>query len=123
METTGLDQYAFTVDKKDAIDDVNFNYCGQEDFAYFRKHGSLNQFMINLYYMKGGVDGVNNCDFSVRITTNDLQKLKYDIMHNNLPSVYDLGSKKDNIMSYLRFIKDASKVIASGQEVYYSANW
>ena len=119
----GLDQCAFAVDKKDVIDDFNYEYHNQVEIAYWRKNWSLNQFMINLYYMKGGVDGVNNCDFSVRITVNDLQKLKYDIMHKGLPSVYDLGSKRDNIMSYLRFIKDASKVIASGQEVYYSANW
>lgn len=119
----GLDAYTFAVKPTDVISDTEFTWQNQDYFAYWRKHGSLNRYMIDLYYQKGGVNGVKDCDFSVRLTRDDLQKLKYTILHNQLPEGYDLCSRKQNIIYDLKFIKEANKAIADGYEVYYSANW
>lgn len=122
----GLDAYAFAVKKEDAISDTEFlseKYDALDSFDYFRKHHSLNNYMISLYYQKGGVDGVNDCLFAVRLTRDDLQKLKYAILHNQLPAGYDLCSRKQNIVHDLRFIKEANSVISDGFEVYYQADW
>jgi len=121
----GLDSYAFAVKKEDAISDTEFLFekyiCN--DFDYWRKHFSLNSYMIDLYYQKGGVDGINECMFAVRLTRDDLQKLKYAILHNQLPAGYDLCSRKQNIVHDLRFIREANKYINDGFEVYYQADW
>lgn len=119
----GLDAYAFAVKPIDVISDTEFKDNNQDFFSYWRKHHSLNNYMIDLYYMKGGVDGVKDCYFSVRLTRDDLQKLKYAILHNQLPEGYDLCSRKQNIVYDLNFIKEANRAIADGYEVYYSANW
>lgn len=120
----GLDAYAFAVKPEDAISDTEFlseKYL--DSFDYFRKHHSLNNFMIDLYYQKGGVNGVRDCYFSVRLTRDDLQKLKYAVLHNQLPEGYDLCSRRQNIVYDLKFIKEANRAIADGYEVYYSADW
>ena len=123
VDIIGLDSYAFKVKKEDVLSDTSFSQNNQDYFAYFRKHHTLNNYMINLYYQKGGVDGIKNCDFNVRLTKDDLQKLKYVILHNQLPEGYDLMRKKDSVVNDLKFIKEASRVIADGFEVYYHADW
>lgn len=119
----GMDQYAYAIKPEDAISDTEFTWQYQDEFAYWRKHYSLNNYFIPLYYQKGGVNGVKDCGFSVRLTRDDLQKLKYVILHNQLPEGYDLCSRRQNIVYDLKFIKEANRAIADGYEVYYSADW
>ena len=119
----GLDAGAYAVKPTDVISDTEFKDNNQDFFSYFRKHHSLNNYMINLYYQKGGVNGVKDCYFNVRLTRDDLQNLKYAILHNQLPEGYDLCSRRQNIIYDLKFIKDANRAIADGYEVYYHADW
>lgn len=119
----GLDQYAFAVKEEDVISDFEFkNIDDYDDIAYWRKFGSLNNYMTNLYYMKGGVS-LDDGSFLVRLTLEDLQKLKYTTMQNNLPHGYNLMDKKDCIISILNFVKEAKCAIANDYEIYYGADW
>ena len=117
----GLDSSVYKVKKEDAISDTYFEWKQQEDIAYFRKHNSLNNWMLEQYYMKGGT--LPEGEFSVRLTLDDLNKLKHDVVKWNLPSGYDLMSRKDCIIADLRMCSDAKRAIADGYEVYYSADW
>ena len=124
----GLDMYAFSVPKENAIDD--FTFKREEDYIeihYWRKHHDLHGWMERLYRKKGGTkEDFNVCP--VRLTLQDLDTLEHAVMTGNLPSTTgfffgncppDDASQADDVY----FIAKARREIKNGKEVYYDSWW
>lgn len=126
----GLDQYAYRVRKEAATNDVRFEgeINGErtwEEIYYWRKVPALQGFMEKLYYEKGGEDTFN-CE-NVRLTLDDLDKLKYAVLNDEMPVTTEgffFGKHYDSDMpSVLDFVEKAKKAIEEGDAVYYSSWW
>jgi len=123
----GLDQYAYLVSKRAALDD--FNYIGQgkmyEDF-YWRKNRFLHGWMEDLFHAKGG-EGDFNCQ-PVRLELNDLNKLEKVIKKRSFKDVHGYfwgqgAYTDDDAKRDLEFVEEAKQHIKNGGAVYYSSWW
>ena len=124
----GLDQYAYYVSKRAAIDD--FHYDGQgrmyQDFTW-RKSRFIHGWMEELFRAKGGT-GDFNCQ-SVRLELADLDRLEQVIKQRGFKDVHGFfwgdGEYTDDDAEYdMRFVKGAKEHIRdTGGAVYYSSWW
>jgi hypothetical protein len=113
----GLDQSAFY---KDAEDE-------RVEIQYWRKHNALQGWMEKLWRKKGGT-GEFNCT-PVELTKDDLADLQDTVVNNELPETCgfffggDSRLDDDQKGATLDFIKDANKLIDSGEKVFYDSWW
>jgi hypothetical protein len=133
----GLDMYAFTVDAKDAGDnvvdlkrydenDVHETISSTEIF-YWRKFNALHGWMEDLYRLKGGTAESFNCN-TVRLTSKDLDRLEMDTGNNKLVPVngFFFGSQEiypEDLESVATFVAKAREALADGKAVYYDSWW
>ena len=110
----GLDQYATAVKGEDEI-----------SLGEWRKHPNLQGWMENLWRSKGG-EGEFNC-VQVELNGDDLQRLRIDVDHRDLPSTqgFFFGSNSDEYYKDqdLTFVEEALEFIESGYKIYYSSWW
>lgn len=127
----GLDQYAMSIGMnvlhEDAQTDINCINKEQFDtFHTWRKHPDLQGWMEKLYHEKGGYQGSFNSGANVRLSLEDLDKLKDDVMAGSLPETVGFffgNSHPEEILSDLDFIKKAREIILSGKAVIYDSWW
>ena len=123
----GLDMYAWTIAESDAIDDFNFKTAAvRTELCQWRKHHDLHGWMENLYIEKGGEQEFN-C-VPLRLTEEDLLRLKEDILEGNLPptSGFFFGNNPPDAESNesdLKFVESALSAIQNGNAVYYDSWW
>ena len=128
----GLDQYAYTVAKKDledpneVVDVALTNKMEQEEIAYFRKFNHLHGWMERLYNSKGGTREFN-CT-TVMVTEEDLDRLEADFKAGEVPATggFFFGSDElheEDLESLDKFIKDAREAIKDGFVVFYDSWW
>ena len=124
----GLDMYAYSVAKNEGNED--FSFCkdlAREEIAYWRKHHDLHGWMEYLYRDKGGDADSFNC-IPVRLTLEDLDNLRDDLMSSSLPETrgFFFGNNppdEDSLREDLMFIAKARVEIEMGREVYYDSWW
>lgn len=125
----GLDMYAFKVEPTEKDTDFNFDSDTTTELMYWRKHHDLHGWMYRLYKSKGGE--LTEREFNttpVRLTLEDLQQLREDIINHNLPATkgFFFGNyppTPDTDKRDLRFVEDAEQAIANGYSVYYDSWW
>ena len=131
----GLDMYAFTVDAKDADDnvvDLETNYgtdneLPKTELFYWRKFNALHAWMEDLYRIKGGTAVSFNCN-TVRLDAKDLDQLEMDTVNNKLVPVngFFFGEQTlypEDIESIADFIAKAREALDYGKAVYYDSWW
>lgn len=127
----GLDMYCYAIPEGDAghnDTDVKIPESIQrEDIHYWRKHGNLHGWMENLYREKGGNADSFNCT-NVRLTNEDLDRLKEDVVSDKLPHTegFFFGDNKpdeDSMADDIVFIVKAREAIARGMAVFYDSWW
>jgi hypothetical protein len=129
----GLDMYAFSVLKEDAIDDFTIRseeegrVESNEEIQYWRKHHDLHGWMEQLYRRKGGDKESFNC-VAVRLTEQDLDALQTDLLNSALPQTtgFFFGNNPpdmDSLAEDLKFVQRARDAIADGRAVYYDSWW
>ncbi len=125
----GLDQYAYFVDRKFAVD--NFTIKIPEGFEleerfYWRKNRHLHGWMEELFRQKGG-EGDFNCR-EIRLTKKDLTSLEKDIKKRGLKDVHgffwgDGQYTDEKAAKDLSFVQAAKEWIGHGGAVYYTSWW
>jgi hypothetical protein len=131
----GLDMYAFTVDAKDAGDnvvDLETNYGTDNELAktelfYWRKFNALHGWMEDLYRIKGGTKESFNCT-TVRLDAVDLDRLEMDTGNNKLVPIngFFFGAQTiypEDLESVAIFIAKAREALEDGNAVYYDSWW
>lgn len=127
----GLDMYAFSVRKEDAIGDFECktdNDGGEhKEIAYWRKFNALHGWMERLYRKKGGDAESFNC-IPVRITEEDLLALEFDVINEKLEPAegFFFGSQEiypEDVEATKEFINKAYSEIDKGNVVYYDSWW
>ena len=129
----GLDMYAFSVAKENAIDDFKIALgtdgfmIQKEELFYWRKHHDLHGWMERLYRSKGGSKESFNCE-ALKLTSRDLDALELDVTTNSLPETkgFFFGVNvpdEESIESDLEFISKAREAIQMGDCVYYYSWW
>jgi hypothetical protein len=133
----GLDMYAFTVDAKDAGDNVVdlkrydendvHETISSTELYYWRKFNALHAWMENLYRLKGGTAESFNCN-TVRLDAKDLDRLEMDTGNNKLVPVngFFFGEQTlypEDLESVADFIAKAREALAGGKAVYYDSWW
>ena len=114
----GLDQTAY------------YNDEGQQvEIQWWRKHNALQGWMEYLWRRKTGNDEDSfNC-IPVELTSDDLAELQDAVTNNELPETVgfffgnDSSQDAEQKEATLEFIKEANKVLASGNKVYYDSWW
>jgi putative lipoic acid-binding regulatory protein len=111
----GLDQQAYTKDKD-----------GQyETIQDWRKHNALDGWMQSLWKTKGGT-GEWNCA-EVELNAHDIEQLEAVVVNDELPETQGFfygGDSREcphRKQETLDFVKEAGKLLSSGEKVYYSA--
>lgn len=99
------------------------------EFYYWRKHHDLHGWMKQLYRAKGGKDHQFNCN-TVRLTLDDLRELERAVNEEGavLPVTtgFFFGDNPPDSKSRkgdLAFIKEARRLIAAGEAVWYDSWW
>lgn len=133
----GLDMYAFTVDAKDAGDNVvDLKRYDENDvhplfpsteLYYWRKFNALHAWMENLYRLKGGKAVSFNCN-TVRLDSKDLDRLEMDTGNNKLVPIngFFFGEQTiypEDLESVATFIAKAREALADGKAVFYDSWW
>lgn len=120
----GLDQYVYASLRE--IDDyVDFELFPAEDHQvwYFRKHPNLHGWMHDLYKKRNGSNESFNTS-PIRLTIDDLLKLRVDVLKNRLPDTegFFFGvSHPYHKDETLRMIDKALAYLGAGDVVYYYA--
>jgi hypothetical protein len=128
----GLDMYAFSVRKENAVDEFTINQPEEAaEFFYWRKNNALHAWMQQCYTQKKLAKAQTpkefNCEY-LQLTKEDLINLRYDIKANSLTPtagfffgalVYDVDDKAGD----LRFVDEALHFVEEGFCVYYSSWW
>ena len=115
----GLDQFAH-LRRADGTED--------REFAYWRKHPSLQGWMQRLYAEKTGVDDPDefNC-VEVELTVEDLDSLERNVRSGSLPATsgFFFGSGADDYYrDYdLAFVDRARQELASDGVIVYTSWW
>ncbi len=121
----GLDMYAFTTTEKltGAVDFPKPKPI--QELHYWRKHPNLHGWMQSLYVQKGGVEE----DFNrspVTLDSADLDRLEATIIADELPKTSGFffgesdGTEREDDLA---FIAEARQELASGNTVFYIADW
>jgi len=127
----GLDMYCYAIPEKEAghnDTDVKIpENIPREDIHYWRKHHNLHGWMENLYRDKGGNAESFNC-VNVRLYEEDLDKLKKDVVDNQLPHTegFFFGNNppdEETVANDIVFIVKAREAIARGMAVFYDSWW
>jgi hypothetical protein len=140
----GLDQYAHTLTKRGQAlrkelltlptDEARMAFHAEtrladevQEFCYWRKHANLNEWMTQLAIRKGVVkDAVEfNCTDLV-LSVEDIDALEKVVTMKALPhgeGFFWGHSTDEDRQTDLRFIADARKALADGQQVIYSCWW
>lgn len=127
----GLDMYSYAIPEKDAghnDTDVKIpESVEREQIHYWRKHHDLHGWMENLYRQKGGNADSFNCT-NVRLTEEDLDNLKKDIVEDKLPGTagFFFGNNppdEESMADDMVFIVKAREAIARGMAVFYDSWW
>ena len=115
----GLDAYARVEDGTKRAE------RSDTEFAYWRKNGSLQNWMEQQYRYAGGT-GKFNCQ-KVYLTKEILNELEIDVKEDNLPdnAGYFYGSDSREVYKKptLKFISDAHGYLNDGYKVYYCSWW
>lgn len=126
----GLDMYCYAIPEKDAghnDTDVKIpEEIQREEIFYWRKHHDLHGWMENLYREKGGSKEFNCAN--VRLTVEDLDRLKNDLVANKLPHTegFFFGNNppdEETIANDIVFIVKAKEAIEEGKAVFYDSWW
>ena len=122
----GLDQYAVAVKGEPRKDeDGCVVYDDQISLGEWRKHPNLQGWMERLWRSKGG-EGQFNC-VSVELNGDDLQRLRIDVDHRDLPSTtgFFFGDDSDEYYKEqdLTFVEEALELIEAGYKIEYSSWW
>jgi hypothetical protein len=113
----GLDQTAYTKDKDG----------DKVEIQYWRKHNALDGWMEALWRTKGN-DGQWNCE-ELELTAHDIEQLEAVVVNDKLPETHGFFYGGDSRFSEyqkeqtLEFIKEANKLLAKGEKVFYSCWW
>lgn len=127
----GLDMWCYAIPEQDAghkLTDVKITKdIHKEELHYWRKHHDLHGWMENLYRSKGGDEDSFNCT-NVRLTEEDLDNLKKDILEKKLPYTTgfffgDNPPDEETIADDMVFIVKAREAIARGMAVFYDSWW
>jgi hypothetical protein len=127
----GLDMYCYAVpeDKVSSTEtDVEIPVNIQkEEIFYWRKHHDLHGWFENLYYYKGGSAESFNC-VNVRLTNEDLDRLKEAVVSQGLPNTtgFFFGNNPpddESVANDIIFIVKAREAIARGMAVFYDSWW
>ena len=133
----GLDMYAFTVDAKDAGDNVvDLKRYDENDvhetisstkLYYWRKFNALHGWMEDLYRLKGGTAESFNCN-TVRLDAKDLDRLEMDTGNNKLVPIngFFFGDQEiypEQLESVAVFIARARDALAEGKTCWYDSWW
>lgn len=97
------------------------DHIKQENIHYWRKHHNLHGWFENLYRKKGGSAVDFNC-VNVRLTNEDLDQLKEDVVSNKLSSG-DNKPDEESMVNDIIFIIKAKEAIARGLVVFYDSWW
>jgi len=141
----GLDQYAYTTTREDAVGAFanTEDHEGTDTLIHtWRKHPDLHGWMERLYEAKGGAgvqidtdaDGVQhqcmgdefNAGQAVALDAGDLDKLEEAVRANALPTTrgFFFGeSVPEDKASDLVFLKKAREALEKGLRVYYTSWW
>jgi hypothetical protein len=130
----GLDMFAYSVPREDALTPLKFKDGSHTEIHYWRKHHDLHGWMERLWDKKrketqNSLDERTqfNCA-PVELTLEDLDELEKDVNTDNLPNTVgfffgnfppDEESKKKDI----EFIQRAREEINEGKAVYYDSWW
>lgn len=122
----GLDQYAYSIDKKGK----------RHDIAYWRKHPSLQGWMEDLWRSKGAPgkpDEENPHGFSefncvpVELSVADLDSLERAVNTKMLPETAGFFFGDDSSEHYrqedIEFIEKARKALTKKHKVFYDSWW
>jgi len=105
--------------------EVHYEYEDSMELAYWRKHPSLQGFMKDLYYEKGG-EGEFNC-VDVELTLEDLDALEQTLDEEALPETAGFFFGTDSSDYYAEadreFIVQARAAIKQGYKIFYSSWW
>jgi hypothetical protein len=140
----GLDQYAHTVskrgqslreemlklntnDERRAFAEENRISDEVQEFAYWRKHANLNEWMTQLAVKRGVVkDAIEfNC-VDLVLTAEDIDALEKTITEDALPhgeGFFWGKSHPEDDATDREFIVNARKAFADGNQVIYSCWW
>ena len=115
----GLDQYAEAINTKDN------GYPEKISLCEWRKHPNLQGWMERLWRSKGG-EGEFNC-VAVELNGDDLQRLRIDVDHRDLPSTtgFFYGGNSDEYYKEqdLTFVEEALELIEAGYKIEYYSWW
>lgn len=127
----GLDMFCYAIPEKDAghnETDVKIpEDIKREEIFYWRKAHDLHGWFKNLYYSKGGSAEIFNC-VNVRLTNEDLDHLKHDLINYKLPNTtgFFFGNNPpddESVANDIIFIVKAREAIARGMAVFYDSWW
>ena len=97
------------------------------DFWHWNSFGHLNGWMKHLYYEKCGIDEYFNA-CSVRLTLEDLERLKGDIQENRIRQLkyfFDLYDESfpQHFESAFEFIQKASELLEDDTHALFYVSW
>ena len=132
----GLDMYAYSVAKKDAISPFKIRTGGaREQIFYWRKHHDLHGWMQNRWLKKlkdmGELEDPELATFNcapLALGTTDLDDLEAALVSFNLPKTegFFFGNfppDEESVEKDLEFIRRAREEIKKGNIVYYDSWW
>lgn len=117
----GLDMYMYrtlpgNINKKNQV--VNGDYV--IEFAYWRKHHELHDWMQRLYRKRGGTETFN-C-VPLVLSLDDLALLEKEIRDGEFsPDYYETWYHQNG--EDMKFINEAREYIKNGELVYYDSWW
>jgi hypothetical protein len=132
----GLDMYAYSVSKKDAISPFKIKTGGaREQIFYWRKHHDLHGWMEKRWLEKlkdlGKLEDPDLATFNcapLALGTTDLDDLEAAVVACTLPKTVglffgDFPPSEESAQKDLEFICKARKEIEKGNVVYYDSWW
>lgn len=130
----GLDMFAYSVPREDALTPFNFKQGNHREIHYWRKHHDLHGWMHQLWdekrkELRPDIDDKAqfNCT-PVELTLEDLDRLEKDLENNALPHTTgfffgDFPPDEESKKRDMHFIQEAREEIARGKAVYYDSWW
>lgn len=110
----GLDMFAHKTRERISME-TDFLVEMSEGIEYWQNHDLLNQWMMNLYDMKGG----NNSDTTVMLDEDDLDELEETLLAGDLPFFRSRGNEAAALPKDLNFVRLAREALAEGYTVFY----
>ena len=129
----GLDQYAYLVREEDLNDEiVDLQDCIKDkiivrDFDYWRMFYALEDYMSNMYFLRGGKSNPFNCVY-MKFLTEDLTYLEEEAKKAVLLQIGYFADHYDGLDIYvvtdlLKFVSKARSEMEKGNAVIYSSWW